>query len=202
VTLLIAAPLAHAAGKKIDEYPLRVHVFSHNGHSHYWHRMLQFSEGEGRANLFENSQPAAFDFNFHCPVRMMNNLGFETYPARWKKPGRELTLLMPEMGKSESWVSCDLDVAIKTGTAYFKREGNLTEEPTDVFVKWMQKHEYDPEHGKNEPVKLSPQEIPQPEPQQNDDVITQPIPPPADPSTAPTDSTQQAPQTQQNPKLN
>jgi hypothetical protein len=203
-TLLIAATLAHAGGPKSDEYPLRVHVFNHSGHSHYWHRMLQFSEGEGRANIFESSQPTAFDFNFHCPVRLMNNPGFETYSARWKKPGRELAILIPEIGKPESWLKCDLDVRMKTGIAYVKHEGNLTEEPSDQFVQWMQKHDYDPEHGKNEPVKLSPQDIPKPEPEQNDDEITKPIAPPADPAStptsAPTDTTQPSPQPQQNPK--
>ena len=35
--------------------------------------------------------------------------------------------------------------------AYFKHNGLLDEEPAATFKAWMEKHQYDPEHGKIEP---------------------------------------------------
>jgi hypothetical protein len=36
-------------------------------------------------------------------------------------------------------------------SAYYKHNGLLNEEPAAVFKAWMEKRQYDPEHGKNEP---------------------------------------------------
>jgi hypothetical protein len=77
------------AGKwSAADYPLRVHIFQFNAHSHYYNRVLDAVDGEGRANLYENGQPN--DFSYQCGARLMVSPGFETYLARWKKPGREL----------------------------------------------------------------------------------------------------------------
>ena len=48
-------------------------------------RTLDDVDGEGRANLYENSQPRGFDFKYVCDERLMNSMGYETFPARWKK---------------------------------------------------------------------------------------------------------------------
>ena len=84
------------------DFPLRVHIFSHNSVSHYWGpggaRSLDEVDGEGRANLYENGEPRGIDFRYVCGNRLMNSMGFETYPARWKKPGKELQILLPADG--------------------------------------------------------------------------------------------------------
>jgi hypothetical protein len=76
------------AGKtSAADFPLRVHIFSYNGHSHYYDRSLDMVDGEGRANLFENGEPRGFDFSYRCADRLRVSPGYETYLARWKKPG-------------------------------------------------------------------------------------------------------------------
>lgn len=134
------------------DFPLRVHLFTHNSHSHYHHEMLDYVDGEGRANLYQNGIPTAFDYHYRCGDRLINSVGFETYMARWKKPGRTLEVLLPVMGKPNAAESCELQVDMKDGVAYRKHKGAVSEEPAEAFRQWMVAHDYDPEHGKNDPV--------------------------------------------------
>jgi hypothetical protein len=145
-----------AAGHNMADYPLRVHIFQFNGHSHYADRKLDRVDGEGRADLFENGQPRGFDFSYLCNLRLMASPGFETYPARWKKRGQTLEILQPVMGKPGAFESCEMKVSLKADTAYFRHNGGLDEEPASAFKEWMAKHKYDPEHGLNIPQAVAP----------------------------------------------
>jgi len=133
-----------------------VHIFVHNSNPHYYHQTLDWVDGEGRANLFENGEPRGFDYGYRCSERLRNSAGFETYPARWKKQDQTLEILLPKLGNSSATVSCDLKVDMKD-FAYYRRDGSLETEPPAVFKEWMQNHQYDPEHGKNEPVRVTPE---------------------------------------------
>jgi hypothetical protein len=59
---------------------------------------------------------------------------------------------MPKLGKPGTMEACELHVEMKE-IAYYKHNGNLDTEPTAAFKQWMEKHDYDPEHEKNEPVR-------------------------------------------------
>lgn len=142
-----------AAGHNVADYSLRVHIFQFNSHSHYYQRTLDAVDGEERANLYENGEPRGFDFNYRCSERLMVSSGYETYPARWKKQNQTLEILLPVMGKPGAFDACEMKVAMKD-TAYFRHNGGLDEEPATVYKAWMDKHQYDPEHGKNEPLTL------------------------------------------------
>jgi len=150
LSCLVTATIARAAGHNIADYSLRVHIFQFNSHSHYYQRSLDMVDGEGRANVYENSEPRGFDFSYHCSDRLMVSPGYDTYPARWKKPGQTIEVLQPVFGKPGAFESCELKVEMKE-SAYYKHNGLLNEEPAAVFKAWMEKRQYDPEHGKNEP---------------------------------------------------
>lgn len=141
---------AVAAGANIADYPLRVHVYQTRWQKHPGGEV----EGEGRANLFEHGQPRAFDYTFRCSELFRASMGWETYPARWKTRDGELELLIPVAGKPGESHGCPLKVVMKKDAAYYKRNGQLNEEPAAVFKAWMEKHNYDPEHGKNQPTGL------------------------------------------------
>ena len=159
--LLLSSPVM--AGKfKPDDYPLRVHVVARNGIRHYSRlgydapsSSLDEVDGLGEANLFENGEPRGFDFNYECGQPITPQAGFETFMARWKKPGRVLEIVMPVLGgKPDQMNSCELKVSMKQDTVYIRRNGAIGEEPAAVFKQWMVKHDYDPEHGKDVPVNL------------------------------------------------
>jgi len=154
---------ALAGGHSAVDFPLRVHIFQFNSHSHYSGpgRALDLVDGEGRANLYENSQPRGFDFSYRCGERIRGSAGFETYPARWKKPNQSLEILLPQFGKPGAYDACELKVEMKD-TAYYRSNGGLDEEPAANFKSWMEKHQYDPEHGKNDPVRVAPAPAPLP----------------------------------------
>jgi hypothetical protein len=144
--------VALAGGYRAAEFPLRVHIYAHNGHSHYSHQILDYVDGEGRANLYENGEPRGFEYGYRCGERLRNSDGFETYMARWRKPGRTLEILQPVLGKPNAANTCELKVEMKDGIAYHRRNGMLGEVHSEDLKAWMVKHQYDPEHGMNEPV--------------------------------------------------
>lgn len=165
------------AGRDSASYPLRVHIFQFNSYSHYYRptTSLDTVDGEGRANLFENGEPRGFDFKYRCGERLRGNPGYETYMARWKKPGKELEILLPQFGKPDAFDTCDLVVLMKADMVYHRSNGMLGEEPSARFKEWMLKHQYDPEHGKDIPVALAPAPAAVP---------LAPVPPPPAPSAA------------------
>lgn len=155
LAVAFSAPLANAKDLNPADYPLRVALLAHNSHSHYNGGWLDYVDGEGRADLFENGQPEAVDYSYRCEQRLVNSMGFETYMARWKKAGRELEVLLPETGHPGRLASCKLQVTIKEGMAYFRHNGVIAEGPASQLKQWMVKHDYDPEHGKNVPANVS-----------------------------------------------
>lgn len=154
-TVLAVPALLVAESHNPADYPLRVHIFGRNQTTFYHNRQADEAKGEGRANLFENGEAKGVDFQYECDHRLQTSSGFETFPAKWKKPGAELVVLLPEFGKPGSYDTCKFKVMVKD-FAYFMRNGGLGSEPTAVYKQWMDKHEYDPEHGKNTPVAAAP----------------------------------------------
>lgn len=151
---VLLSTAALAGNHNPADFPLRVHIFTHNSVSHYWGpggaRSLNDVDGEGRANLFENGEAHGFDFRYNCGSRLMNSAGYETYVARWKKPGMTLELLLPARAGT-----CDLQVDVKPDVVYIRHKGSLLEEPVARYKAWMIKHQYDPEHGKNLPMEAN-----------------------------------------------
>jgi len=154
-SLLLAPTLLHAESKNPADYPFRVHIFSRSETNFYHFHSVDESKGEGRANLFANGDVRGVDFNFDCSQKLKSSFGYETYPAKWKKPNQELVVLLPVFGKGGSYFTCDLKTEVKD-FAYTAHDGRMSSEPSTQFKEWMQKHDYDPEHGKNTPVRLEP----------------------------------------------
>ena len=152
------APAMHAESHNPSDYPLRIHIFRRNETTFYHNRQAEETKGEGRANLFEGGAPKGIDFQFECDTKLQTSSGYETFPAKWKKPGQELVILQQHFGKT-SYDTCRLKVLVKD-FAYVTHDGNLATEPIDVFKQWMAKHDYDPEHGKDTPVGTSTENAP------------------------------------------
>ena len=149
LSLTFAPAALHADSKNPADYPLRFHIYGRNETTFYHHRYADEAKGEGRANLFENGNPAGIDFAYRCGDRFMDSSGYETYPARWKKPGETLVILTHRLG-SDATEPCELKVDVKE-FVYVGRNSEATE-PPGVLKQWMADHHYDPEHGLNEPT--------------------------------------------------
>ncbi len=154
ISLGLFAPTMRAESHNPADYPLRIHIYRRNETTFYHNRQAEEAKGEGRANLFEGSEPKGVDFQFECDTKLQTSSGYETFPAKWKKPGQELVILQPQFGKN-GYDTCRLKVMVKD-FVYVSRNGNLTSEPVDMFKQWMAKHDYDPEHGKNTPTQTAP----------------------------------------------
>ncbi len=151
LVIFVLAGAVMAGSKKLGDYPLRIHVYRRTATTFYHSRIEEETKGQGRANLFENGEPRGLDFEFECSKILPTSSGFETFPARWKKPNQELIVLIPEFGKTGSYSTCKFEVQMKD-FAYFGRNGVLNTEPTAMFKKWMTEHDYDPERGKDMPT--------------------------------------------------
>jgi hypothetical protein len=108
LSLCLLLPVAlQAETKNPADYPLRVHVLGRNEVTFYSHRYAEEAKGEGRANLFENGEARGVDFTFDCSEKLKASLAYDTYPAKWKKPGQELTVLLPVFGRSNTYFTCN-----------------------------------------------------------------------------------------------
>jgi len=143
-----------AESKNPADYPLRLHVFGRSQTTFFHYRVEEEAKGDGRANLFENGMAHGVDFSYDCGEKFHSSFGYETYPAKWKKPGRELVVLLPVFGKSNTYFTCDFKTDVKSFAYAASRDGRMSEVPADQYKDWMVKHDYDPEHGKNTPMKL------------------------------------------------
>jgi hypothetical protein len=153
VCLLLSSSVMRGDSKNIADYPLRVHIFNKNETTFYHNRNAEEAKGEGRANLFENGEVHGIEFTFDCDQKLKASFGYETYPAKWKKPGQSLTVLLRVFGKSNAYFTCELKSAVKD-FAYTHHDGKLTSESPAQYKAWMMNHDYDPEHGKNTPTKV------------------------------------------------
>ncbi|HEY4011248.1 MAG TPA: hypothetical protein VGM11_13925 [Acidobacteriaceae bacterium] len=159
--VVLAAALGMAAGVQADsrntaDYTLRLHIFRRSETTFYHHEWIDDAKGDGRANLFENGAAHGVDFSFDCGRKIRASFGYETYPARWKKPGKQLTVLFPEFGKSGSYFTCTINTDVKD-FAYTEKNGHMGSTSVDDFKHWMVAHNYDPEHGRDVPNKTAPE---------------------------------------------
>jgi hypothetical protein len=147
---LLTATALYADSKNPADYPLRVHIYAHSGTNFYRGEYMDEAKGEGRADLFENSVPHGIDYTFECDQKVKASFGYETYPAKWKKPGKELTVLLPVFGETGHYFTCTLKTDVKD-FAYGTRNGRLVQESVEDYRAWMLRTDYDPEQGKNVP---------------------------------------------------
>ena len=154
VSLQFSASMLMGESKNPADYPLRIRVYSKSQTIFYSRTIVEEAKGEGRANLFEGDDVHGIDFNYSCSEKLKASFGYETYPAKWKKQDKVLTVLLPVMGKANTYTSCDLNAALRD-SVYKRTNGRMGEEPAAKYKDWMVKHDYDPVHGKNTPKNLS-----------------------------------------------
>jgi hypothetical protein len=152
--LLLSTSALNADSKNIADYTLRIRILGKNSTTFYHNRIEEESKGEGRGDLFESDDVHGVDFNFACDEKFKASFGYETYPARWKKPGKVLTVLLPIFGKSNTYFTCNFNTDVKD-FVYTRHNGGMSSEPEAKYKLWMAKYAYDPVHGKEMPVNLS-----------------------------------------------
>lgn len=157
VCLLLSASMLNGESKNMADYTLRLRIFSKDATTFYYMRNVQESKGDGRADLFEGDDVHGVDFNYACDEKFKASFAFETYPAKWKKPGQVLTVLLPVFGKANTYFTCNFNTAVRD-TVYVRNQGGMSEEPAERYKLWMVKNDYDPVHGKNTPRHLTAQE--------------------------------------------
>ena len=162
VFLMMSASAMHGDSKNIADYTLRIRIYSKDSTTFYHNRMEEESKGEGRGNLFDGDDVHGVDFNFACDEKFKASFGYETYPAKWKKPGKVLTVLLPIFGKSNSYFTCNFSTDVKD-FVYDRHNGRMSSEPEPRYKAWMVKHNYDPVHGKNMPTNPDPADAETPE---------------------------------------
>ena len=172
------SPRVSAESKNLADYPLRLHIFGRSQTSFYYSRArsLDETQGDGRANLYENGEARGLDFNYQCSYKVRASFGYETYPARWKKPGKTLVVLMPIFGQAGKFFTCDFNADMKD-FAYAEGKNGLRSEPVAQFKLWMQRHDYDPEHGKDVPVRGGGEQGPMAPPEGSGEAAPPPPPP-------------------------
>jgi hypothetical protein len=155
---LLLTTAVRAAGPDPADYPLRVHVLKNTPQSRHARENKTFSDtpdyvdGQGVADLFEGGEPQGFEFSYSCIGGLQASAGYGSYPARWKKKGKTLEVLLPQAGKPWNLEPCGLKTELRPGLVFYFENGKAMEEGSKPFKEWMVKHGYDPEKDQNDPV--------------------------------------------------
>jgi len=154
-----------AGGPNEANYPLRVHILKFNKRAGKGDEAKNLSDapdfvqGMGVADLFENGQPQGFQFSYDCIYGVQASQGYSNVPARWKKKGKRLEILVPEPKKPSNLDSCPLDVEITPLLAFYWKDGRISEERIEVLKAWMVKHQYNPEDDQEDPVMAAGEKV-------------------------------------------
>ena len=133
---LTQANLLLGAPRNPVDYPLRVHIYDkHQSHSAKYRTYT----GHGRGNVIDGGQINAMEYNFVCYDEFLVSEAGEDYPAKWKKPGLSLELLMGVIGSDTKTRTCELKVALKD-YVFFHTNGKLVEISQDDYWSRQQAH--------------------------------------------------------------
>jgi hypothetical protein len=121
VLMLTAADPAVAGPRDPNDYPLLVHIFTEHAHRNRKHH---YTTGHGKANLMEGDDIHGMEYDFECDHGFLESEADENYPAKWKKPGLQLELLIGVIGSETKTQTCRLNVAQKE-FVYIRRGSNV-----------------------------------------------------------------------------
>ena len=99
-----------AAPRNPENYPLQVHIFDKHQHRN---KRFHTNYGNGRGNVVEGDQINGMEYTFDCIDSFLVSETDEAYPAKWKKPGLSLEILMGVIGSDTKTRTCELKVALK-----------------------------------------------------------------------------------------
>jgi hypothetical protein len=126
--LLLAASQAarlRAATRNPEDNPLLVHNYDkQQRRNKQFHSYIYVGHGSG--NLTEDGQTQGMEYTFSCLDEFLKSETGEDYPARWKKPGLSLELLMGVVGSDTKTRTCELKVALKD-YVFLHTNGKLTQ---------------------------------------------------------------------------
>lgn len=149
--VLLSAPALSANSQSITDYTLRINIFTKDAITFDPNRIMEESTGEGHGNLFEGDDVHGVDFSFACDQKFKTSWGYTTYRAKWKTPGKELTVMLPVPGQSNTFFACDFKTDVKD-LVYNPNKGKLGPEQEAKFKAWMAKYDYDPVRGVDTPT--------------------------------------------------
>jgi hypothetical protein len=129
--------LASRQPRNLADYALEVHLLQETSNSYpaaystsqYWRY-----QGTGRANLYVNNLPSAFDFTYDCAYRIFAGPG-RSYRAKWLEPQKRLEVLAAPAGRPNSYYGCEFETVVKPDVYFVVMAGAINEVPREEFAK-------------------------------------------------------------------
>ncbi|HEY6466800.1 MAG TPA: hypothetical protein VIY69_12455 [Candidatus Acidoferrales bacterium] len=128
VLILLAFQIQVGGPTQVQDpaYPLRVRIMQRNGSRNGYGSMRVW----GRADIVDGTQEQGFDYESTCDVLFMVSHGDELYSARWKKPNKELEMLLSKMGTGKS-DKCSVKADLKPFVYFRAQDGTIQTRPVD-----------------------------------------------------------------------
>jgi hypothetical protein len=126
IAALSVSPL-RAAMRNPEDYPLRVHIYDKHEHRTRPGRAFAYTyAGHGRGNVIDGDEIHAMEYDYNCVDSFLVSEAGEDYPAKWKRPGLSLELLIGVIGSDTRTHACELKVALKD-YVFLYANGKLTQ---------------------------------------------------------------------------
>ncbi len=127
---LFAVPILSFAKDPAD-YPLSVHIL----HTQWNRDRYGIHHGWGRGNVKEGDLIRGFEFTYDGCEPIHETVSPEKYPGKWKKPQREVELLIAEVGEVKQYETCKLKTTLIEGV-YMRGPGGITALTQEQFKAW------------------------------------------------------------------
>ncbi len=129
LAFLLLSALAPCA-KDLSDYPLKVEILA-NHWDRYRPRPVRdpawwVYRVSGQGNIIDGGAVRAFDFKYQDAQVARHTLANQSYPARWKKPQRELEVLTPDVGHEGKYIAFEMDTTVLEGV-YVGRGASMAE---------------------------------------------------------------------------
>jgi len=119
ILVFLLFPAVAPSAKDLSDYPLKVEILM-NHYDRYRPRPVRdpyywLYRVNGQGNVMDGSTVHAFDFKYENYRVIRFTAPNQTYPAKWKKPQRELEVLAPDIGHEGKYITCDMDTTVHEG---------------------------------------------------------------------------------------
>jgi hypothetical protein len=126
IFVLLGSAVAVAA-KDTKDYPLKVEILWNKWERYRPYPVREpetfFYRVDGQGNVMDGSMVHAIDFKYGDIIVARVTAVNQTYPARWKKPQRELEVQIPEIGHEGKYQTVSMDITVREGVYLGRGQG-------------------------------------------------------------------------------
>ena len=159
IFVFLLSPGLALSAKDLSDFPLKVEILM-NHWDRYRPRPVRdpyyfLYKVNGLGNVMDGSTVHAFDFKYENYRVIRFTAPNQTYPAKWKKPQRELEVVAPDVGHEGKYITVDMDTTVREGVYVGRGSGIREVSQADYLALKSQPEPAAASPGQEQPADIS-----------------------------------------------